>query len=242
MKRSWRIARVAGVGIDIHWSFSFIILWVIIQSVLEQRAVWNTTLILGGVMLVFGCIILHEVGHAAMALSLNAHVKNIILLPFGGLAQIQSTPDKPLHEFLIALAGPLMNLALVLGLLPLLTMLAGPLLLQNLLASPVTVIDAVVISFFRENTLIGLVMLLIVANAVLFIFNIIPALPLDGGRMLRAALALFIPYPRATQITIAAGLSLAIVLMVVALRIGSFGLILIAGFIFIAAVPRWRRL
>jgi Zn-dependent protease len=242
MKSSWRIARVAGVGIDIHWSFGFVILWVIIQSMLEQRAIWNTMLILVGVLLVFGCIILHEVGHAAVALSLNAHVKNIILLPFGGLAQIQATPDKPLHEFLIALAGPLVNLALVIALFPLLTLLAGPLLLQNLLASPVTVIDAVVISFFRENTLIGLVMLLVVANVVLLTFNIIPALPLDGGRMLRAVLALFVPYPRATQMTMAAGLALAIVVMVIAFRAGSIGLALIAGFIFIATQSRWRGL
>lgn len=237
MKGSWRITSIAGIGIDVHWSFSFIILWVIIQSGVDNRALANTIFVLGGVLLVFGCIILHEIGHALMALSLNLEVKNIVLLPFGGLTHIESVPDKPGHELLIAMAGPLVNLALVLMLTPLLMASIEPGLLNALAASPVTAVDTIIVSFFRENTLIGLIMLLLVANLILFAFNLIPAFPMDGGRILRAVLTLFFPYWRATRIAVGVGMLIAILLMVVGYRQGSVGLLFIAVFIFLGARP-----
>ena len=237
MRGSWRITRIAGIGIDVHWSFSFIILWVIIQSAFEARAIPNTIFVLVGVLLVFLCIILHEVGHALMALSLNLEVKNIILLPFGGLIQIESVPDKPGHELLIAMAGPLVNLALVLMLTPLLIISLEPGLLNELAAAPITTVDTIIISFFRENTLIGLIMLLLVANLILFAFNLIPAFPMDGGRILRAILTLFFPYWRATGLAVGVGMLIAILLMVVGYQRGNVGLMFIAVFIFIGARP-----
>lgn len=241
MKGSWRLARLAGVNIDIHWSFSFIVLWIIIQSMLENRELWDTMLIAVGVLLVFGCVMLHELGHALTALSLNVHVKNIVLLPFGGLAQIQSVSDRPGHEFLIAASGPLVNLVLVIMLAPVLLLSTSPVLLDNFLLSPVTVIDSMVISFFRDNSFVGLVALLMVANAILFVFNLIPAFPMDGGRILRSVLALFFSYTRATQIAILIGFLIAGWLIVVGFQRGSFGLILVAIFIFGAARPAWLK-
>jgi len=237
MKGSWRLARVAGIGIDIHWSFSFVILWVLVQSAFEAREIWNTIFVLAGVLLVFLCIILHEIGHAFMALSLNLEVKNIILLPFGGLTHIESVPDRPWHEFLIAIAGPLVNLALVIILTPILIFSVSPILLNDLASSPVTVVDTIIISFFQHNTLIGLIMLLIVANLVLFGFNLIPAFPLDGGRILRAILTLFFSSSHATRIAIGVGMLIAVLLMVVGYQRGSVGLLFIAVFIFIGARP-----
>ena len=141
-----------------------------------------------GVVLVFGCIMLHELGHALTAMSLNIDVKQIVLLPFGGLAQIQSVPERPFHEMLIAAAGPLVNLALVFALLPILAAMGGPALITSIFIAPIAVIDYTIISFFRENNLSGLVLLLIISNAILFVFNLIPAFPMDGGRVLRALL------------------------------------------------------
>lgn len=237
MKGSWRLARLAGVGIDVHWSFSFIILWVIVQGAFEGRAWQHTASVLVGVLLVFGCIMLHEIGHALMALSLNVQVKNIVLLPFGGLAKIETLPHKPLHEVLIAAAGPLVNLALVILLTPVFMLLAGPVMLEQLSHTPVTIVDSSIISFFQHTTLIGLVTLLLVANLILFAFNLIPVFPMDGGRILRAILTGFLPYPQATRLALAVGLALAVALTLLAFQRGSMGLFLVAVFIFFAARP-----
>lgn len=233
MKHSWRLARLVGIDIDVHWSFSFVILWVFVQGAVENRDLQNIMVILCGVLLVFGCIILHELGHAFMALSLDMKVTNITLLPYGGLAQIQSIPDRPWYEFSIAIAGPIVNLAIGLILIPLLLIIASPMLLSELAASPIAVIDSVVISFFQHNSIIGLVVLLIVTNLILFAFNLIPALPMDGGRILRAVLNLFLSYSQATKMAMAVGFTVAAILMVLAFQRGSVGLLFIAVFILI---------
>lgn len=235
------MARVAGVDINVHWSFSFVILWVLVQSAFENRAVHHTALILVAVLLVFGCIMLHEMGHAAMALSLNVKVKNILLLPFGGLARIQTVPDKPLYEFLIAAAGPFVNLVIVLLLLPLLLVLGGPAFLDTLISAPVPIIDNIIISFFQQNTLIGLVLLLVVANIILFAFNLIPALPMDGGRILQALLSVVVPYLWAVKIASLVGLTIAIGLLILALQQRNVGLLFISFFILFSARPIFMR-
>jgi len=186
---------------------------------------------------VFGCIMLHELGHALTALSLNIDVKQIVLLPFGGLAQIQSVPERPFHEMLIAAAGPLVNLALVLALLPVLAATGGPALITSIFIAPVAVIDYTIILFFRENNLSGLVLLLIISNAILFAFNLIPAFPMDGGRILRSGLSLFISYKRATRLSMVFGIAIALTMIVFGLRQGSIGLALIGLFIIFAARP-----
>ena len=231
------MARLAGVDIDVHWSFSIVIVWVLVHGAFEQKAWQHIVFILAGILLVFGCIMLHEIGHAFVALSLNVRVKNIVLLPFGGLAKIQTVPDKPLHEILIAAAGPLVNLAIVCGLLPLLIMLANPPMLNNIIASPLTMADSIIISFFQHNTFIGMVMLLVVTNLVLFAFNLIPAFPMDGGRILRGFLALVLPYSYATRLSLAVGFTIAALLTVLAFMRGNAGLFFVAVFIFMAAKP-----
>lgn len=230
MKGSWRMTRVAGVDIDVHWSFSFIILWVLMQSAYEQRALSNTLLFLGVVLLAFGCMLLHELGHAMMALSLNIKVKKIVLLPVGGVTQVQSVPEKPFYELLIALAGPVVNLALAIILVPTLVLVGGAKLTDYILSSPVVIFQALMFSFFQQSNIIGLIMLLIVINAVLFAFNLIPVLPMDGGRILRTSLTLFFSYLHATQITVAVGYIIAILFVIFALDRGSLGLLFIAIF------------
>ena len=115
VKGYWRIAKVAGVDINIHWSFSVIILWMVWQGLFGRRELPGVIFISATLLLLFCCVALHELGHALMARRLDVVVKNIIILPVGGLAQVQSLPDKPLHDLLIAAAGPLVNLALALG-------------------------------------------------------------------------------------------------------------------------------
>ena len=231
------MARLAGVDIDVHWSFSFVILWVIGQGALGNKEVEVILFVLLAVLLLFGCVMLHELGHAWMALRLNVGVKSIVLLPIGGLARLQSLPADPLHELLIAGAGPLVNLAVAVGLIPLLFVFNQEALVTGFMISPLTVMEAVLQSPFQDSAFIELVIFLLLSNVILFLFNLIPAFPLDGGRILRALLAMVFSSVRATQIAVGIGQLLAIALILVALRTRILGLLLMAIFILIAGWP-----
>ncbi|MCB0193137.1 MAG: site-2 protease family protein [Anaerolineae bacterium] len=237
MNKSWRMARIAGVDIDVHWSFSFIIVWILLRGFFDMRSLYETLLFSGGILLVFGCVVLHELGHALMALNLNLQVKNIILLPIGGLTQIQSTPDRPLSEFLIALTGPLVNLAFALVLMPTALLLGGQNLVYELLSNPLLAVNSHIHAFFQENTVVGLLILLVAVNLILFLFNLIPAWPLDGGRILRATLTPFCSYRQATKIVLLVGCFIAFAFLMMGLLFHNVGLLLIAIFIFLSMRP-----
>lgn len=242
MKGSWRLARLAGVDINVHWSFSFIIIWVILQGTFSQGNIEAVIFALIAVLLLFGCVTLHELGHALTALRFNIPVKNIILLPIGGLAQMQSLPEKPIHEMLIAGAGPLVNLSIAVGLVPVAFVFSEETLLAGFITSPGTVLEGVMQSFFQEGAVLGLIIFLLLSNAILFVFNLIPAFPMDGGRILRAILALFLSYPRATQISVTIGHAIAILLILGSFYYKNFGLLFVAIFVFMAGRPiRVRR-
>lgn len=231
------MARLAGVDINVHWSFSFIIVWIILQGALSHGKLEGIVFALVAVLLLFVCVTLHELGHAFMALRLNVRVKNIILLPIGGLAQMQSLPEKPEHEMLIAGAGPAVNLSITMALVPAALMFSEEALLRGFLASPGTVLEAVMQSFFQEGALLGLIIFLLLSNAILFVFNLIPAFPMDGGRILRAVLALFLSYLLATRIAVAIGYTIALLLVLGAFHFRNPGLLFVAVFVFIAGRP-----
>jgi Zn-dependent protease len=228
MKGSWRMARVAGVDINLHWSFSLVILWVLLHGAMGRRELANIVFILAAVLLLFACVMLHELGHALMARWLRVEVQSITLLPIGGLARIQAVPEQPLYELLITAAGPLANLALVAALLPLFFVLDERLLLLDFIASPATIMDMVMQSAFQEGAWAGLMVFLLLANSTLFFFNLIPAFPMDGGRILRAVLALGLSPAAATQIAIAVGQIIGLLLVVGAVWLRNPGLLLVA--------------
>lgn len=231
------MARLAGVNINVHWSFSFIIVWVVLQGAFSHGKIDGIIFALVAVLLLFGCVTLHELGHALIAQYLNVPVKNIILLPIGGLAQMQSLPEKPFHEILIAGAGPLVNLSIAVSLVPVALVFSEEPLLLGLLTSPGTVLSAVMQAFFQEGALLGLIIFLLLSNVILFVFNLIPAFPMDGGRILRAILALFLSYPRATQIALTVGHAIALLLVLGAFHWKNPGLLFVAVFVFIAGRP-----
>jgi Zn-dependent protease len=237
MKGSWRMARLAGVDINIHWSFSFLLLWIILQGALSHGKIEAIIFALVAVLLLFGCVTLHELGHALTALQLNVPVKNIILLPIGGLAQMHALPDKPFHEMLIAGAGPLVNLSLAAGLAPVALLFSEEALLRGFLDAPGTVLEAVMQSFFQQGAVLGLIIFLLLSNLILFVFNLIPAFPMDGGRILRATLALFLSYARATKIAMIIGQTIALLLVLSAFYLKIPGLFFVALFVFIAGRP-----
>lgn len=233
MKGAWRLACVAGVDINVHWSFSFIILWMIWHGTFGNRELESVLFLSISVLLLFGCVVMHELGHALTAVRLNVVVKSIIILPIGGLAQIQFLPEKPFYDLLITVAGPLVNLALTLGAAFALVAVGRGDLLARFFSSPERLIAALLQSPFEHNLLTGMILFLLLANGVLFLFNLIPALPMDGGRMLRAALAIFLPYPRAAQITKAVGQAIAIIMLFAGYQLRSIGLLIIASFVLV---------
>ena len=167
------------------------------------------------VVLLFGSVLLHEIGHALTARRFGIHTKDIILTPLGGMARVVSMPKNPRQEIVIAIAGPIVSVSLA----GIAFLISFPLVL--LPALPKIVYEAVSILFWT--------------NLMLALFNLVPALPMDGGRVLRGVLALKRDHLSATRIAARVGRGIAIAGGVYALASGSVNLALIAVFIYIAA-------
>ena len=167
---------------------------------------------------VFGCVVLHELGHALMARQFGIPTLDITMYPMGGVARLKRIPRNPRQEFLIAIAGPAVNLAI-----------AAVLYMLN------TAIDAYVsldVAMHSQANILGLLMWI---NVGLFVFNLIPAFPMDGGRVLRAGLATQMDYRMATHIASLLGQGLAVVFGIYGLFTGMWSLPLVAVFVFMGA-------
>lgn len=230
MNWSVKIAQIAGIPIKLHMTFFIIVLlgawqWAGRSADPVAGALFGATLIVA----LFACVVLHELGHSLMARRFGIETREILLLPLGGVAQLNKNPEQPRHELLIALAGPLVNVVIVLllviiGLTPqvnLFTYLLDGRGLSEILGT--------------ELSLNNLLLWLLSANMSLVLFNLIPAFPLDGGRVLRALLAMGLGFPRATRIAAAIGQLVAIGLGIFGLFSGNFLLVLVAIFIFVGA-------
>jgi Zn-dependent protease/CBS domain-containing protein len=251
MSVSLKTDKIFGVPIKIHWSFWLVILWAGGEGV-RWTGNWRGAWFAGGAMLLFFvCVVLHELGHAFAAKAFGAEVKGIILLPIGGIAQIRRLPRQGWQELTIALAGPLVNflIALVLG--DLFLVLWGPSLVEGFLQSPGTVLLGIARSVFSGGSAISLMAYLVIANLLLALFNLIPAFPMDGGRIFRALLTMFFSYKTATRIAVRIGQLLAVFSIFLTLTpyfgTQSPSAVLIAVFVFIGAAyedklvqSRWK--
>ena len=224
MNWSFRIARIAGIDIKVHVTF-FLIL---ILGALPWGSQFGLPGALFGIVLIlllFLCVTLHELGHGLAARYYDIPVREIILLPLGGLAMLGRNPSKPIQELVIALAGPLVNVIIALLLL---LVTSSDLMLGGLS-------DTTLMNSTQEPSLSLLLLWLLQANIALVIFNMIPAFPLDGGRVLRAVLAMVMPAQRATAIATSVGQGIAILLGLYGVLNGNFMLVLVAIFIFFGA-------
>lgn len=205
-----RIGRIGGIAIDLHITFPLVFLWAVWQGwYLYPGSVWGVAYWIVLTLLLFVCILLHELGHGLQAKMFKLATRRIILLPIGGLAQLASPPAYPSHELLVALAGPMVNLLLA-GMAAIASHLSNPFTSDNWLAHSIT-------SFYTAPGLDGLLFYLLSANLVLFISNMLPAFPMDGGRVLRAGLAIILNYELATRLVAWLG-------RFMALAMGAFGL------------------
>jgi Zn-dependent protease len=192
MKWSWKIARFWGIDIYMHVTFLLIILWVAVSYLVQLH---NWAAALGGVLFIlalFLCVILHEYGHALTARRYGIRTRDITLYPIGGVARLERIPERPIEELWVALAGPAVNVLIAAVLFAVLAATGGlPSLRELTLAS----------SNFRVR--------LLAVNVLLAAFNLLPAFPMDGGRVLRALLAMRMDYLRATQIAAGVGQAMA---------------------------------
>jgi Zn-dependent protease len=224
---SWSIPllRVRGIAIKVHVTFVLILVWAAYYWGIETGAGLQGALFgVVATLLLFVCVTLHELGHAFQALKYGIKVEDITLLPIGGVARLQ-VPDNARQELAIAVAGPAVNVAI-----------AAVLIVIGALTGTTVVEDPTAVStaMGRANWA-ALLPYLTVANIGLVLFNAIPAFPLDGGRVLRALLALRLDYARATAIAVAIGQGLALLLGLVGFLGGNYFLIVIAIFIWFGA-------
>ena len=222
MRWSWRIGRVAGISISVHVTFLLVLLWIVVEEyALGVRAMAGSALYM---VALFTIVVMHELGHALTARRFGVVTRDIILLPIGGVARLERMPRNPRQELLVAVAGPAVNIALALALLAIVR-LTGPL-------PAATLYD-----FDPLLSARGFVYQLVFVNVVLALFNMLPAFPMDGGRVLRALLAMRMSsYARATGIAARIGRVLALALAAA----GLYGLrnpfwVLIALFVGMAA-------
>ncbi len=214
---SIKLGRVFGIDVKMHFTFVLILVWGAFAYGGDAGPLYGVMVTLGLFTLVF----LHELGHSLAAMLYGIGVKDITLLPIGGVARLERMPEKPLQELVVALAGPAVNVILAMILLPVIVALS---LVQGV---PLTLYT------FTQPGLVGFLLFLLSANVSLAIFNMIPAFPLDGGRVFRASLGFFTSYQQATQVAALVGRVLAIGLGLVAIFSGQIWLALIALFIFL---------
>ena len=217
MRWQWKLGRFAGIDVYVHATFLLLIGWVAYNYWLQYRD-WSRVLI--GILFIialFICVVLHEYGHALTARKYGIKTRDITLYPIGGVARLERIPDRPIEELWVALAGPAVNLVISIVLIAYLVLTNGAAALTNLNLTQ---------GSFLER--------LIVVNVTLVLFNLIPAFPMDGGRVLRALLALRLEYTQATQIAAYIGQGFALLFGLVGLLSNPF-LLFVALFVWIGA-------
>ncbi len=215
MNGSWHLGRLAGIDVRIHWTFLLLPIWIYFSSIAAGSGVTAAVVAVGFVLSIFGCVVLHELGHALTARQFGIPTRDITLLPIGGVARLQRMPRSPWQELAIAIAGPAVNVVIA-----------------------AIIFGGLSVFSFSDPSLLGIATFLTQlawVNIILVVFNMLPAFPMDGGRVLRAVLALALPYATATRVAAGVGQFVAAGLALLGLMTGNLMLVFVAGFVFLAA-------
>lgn len=217
MKWSWKLGEFRGIAVYMHATFLILLAFVAISHWSDGHSIGKTLEGVGFILALFSCVVLHEFGHALMAARFGIRTRDITLLPIGGVARLERMPEKPLQELWVALAGPAVNVVI-----------AAVLFVWIQATSSFTPLEqlGVTSGSFLER--------LMAINVIMVVFNMIPAFPMDGGRVFRALLATRLEYSRATQIAASVGQFMALMFAFMGI-LGNPFLIFIALFVWIGA-------
>jgi Zn-dependent protease/predicted transcriptional regulator len=220
MKGSLKLGKIAGIGLFVHWTFSLLILFIVYTN---YKAGQNSIQILWSVLFIlciFLTVFMHELGHALTAKKFGIKTKDITLLPIGGVAQLERLPEKPSEELMVAFAGPMVNIILAL--------------LTSLFISLPNTSEEMVAELENGVNAGNFFLNFYLVNIILAFFNLIPAFPMDGGRVLRALLSYKLERHQATKIAARIGQALAIGFVLLGFYSNPF-LIFIGIFVFMGA-------
>ncbi len=214
---SFKIGKIAGIDIFIHITFFLLLAWIAFSYYTQSQSIGFAVSGIIFIVVIFACVVLHELGHALMAKKYGIDTQDIILLPIGGVARLEKMPDKPNQELWVALAGPAVNIVIA-------AVLAGFLLMSNGF-TPLDQLATGTLTFVER---------VMAVNIFLVLFNMIPAFPMDGGRVLRAVLAMRLSYAKATRYAAFLGQFIAVLFGVFGMLYNPF-LLLIAVFVWFGA-------
>ncbi|MFK7768578.1 MAG: M50 family metallopeptidase [Mariniblastus sp.] len=219
-----KLGRIVNIDVFLHWTFILAPIYLVYEWRWQKNLPWSTVAILFGLLMAaFASVLMHEFGHALMARWFGVETKDIIITPIGGLARLEGMPKKAFEELLITVAGPLVNLVIA-SLIAVYLAISG----SNWLPS----------DGFEGLTEIPVVLMWM--NIALFLFNLVPAFPMDGGRILRSGLSMVLGHRTATLAAGSLGMVLAIGFAMTGLVIKQYPFMLIGGFVFLAALYEMR--
>jgi len=219
MKKSFQIGTAAGIPLFLHWTFLLIPAYIVLSGTLMGRPAFGVLADLTLVTMIFACVVLHELGHALAARRFGVQTKDIILMPIGGVARLERMPKRPQEELIVALAGPAVNVVIAAVLL--------------LITVPFIGLSGLVNPTSLSTNLVGKA---IAVNLAMIVFNMLPAFPMDGGRVLRAILSSRIGHLKATRIAAKVGQTMAVLFGLAGLFVFNNPMLLfIAGFVYLGA-------
>jgi Zn-dependent protease len=237
MRGSFKIFTWLGIPVFLHWTFGLIFLYILYHAQAEGlgtiETVWLTLLF----MTLFLCVLLHEYGHAIAARRYGVKTRDIVLMPIGGVARLERMPEKPFHEFVVAIAGPAVNVVIaVLLFVGMGFLVEGDLIEMFSYALQADIGEEIVTeSGYFVSPMLHFAIKLAFTNVALVVFNMIPAFPMDGGRVFRALLSMWLGRPRATKIAAWLGQAIALLLVGAGIWSGDFMLSILGIFVIYAA-------
>ena len=231
MKGSVKLGEFAGIGVYIHWTFFLLPVLLAATELMADGPLANRLSAAAFSVLVilatFACVVLHEFGHALTARRFGVKTRDIVLLPIGGVARLERIPRNPVQELWIALAGPAVNVVIAAA-------IGVGLLAVGLLRGDIGSVITSTGPFAFPATMLAV-------NVVLIAFNMIPAFPMDGGRVLRALLAMRLEYSLATTIAARVGQVVAVAFFALGLYFGHIMIMLVGGMVFLGAAAEVRQ-
>lgn len=237
MRGSFKLFTWLGIPVFLHWTFGLIFLYILWHAQNEGLGTLETVWLTGLFMALFLCVLLHEYGHAIAARKYGVKTRDIVLMPIGGVARLEKMPEKPIQEFVVAIAGPAVNVLIALCLFAGMNFAVEGDLLELFSYAIRSDIGTEIVteSGYFLSPWLHFAIKLAFTNVALVIFNMIPAFPMDGGRVFRALLSMWLGRPRATKIAAWVGQFIAMLLVAAGIWGSDFMLSILGIFVIYAA-------